>query len=49
MEQAELWGEGGTRPWVLSCNMAHAWKHYGNLVTYMRANGRVPPSSQGGL
>jgi uncharacterized damage-inducible protein DinB len=25
---------------------AHDWEHYGNLVTYMRANGMVPPSSQ---
>lgn len=25
---------------------AHNWEHYGNLVTYMRANGMVPPSSQ---
>lgn len=49
MEQVELWGENGTRLWVLSWNMAHAWEHYGNLVTYMRANGLVPPSSQGGM
>ncbi len=49
MEQVELWGESGTRLWVLSYNMAHAWEHYGNLVTYMRANGLVPPSSQGGM
>lgn len=25
---------------------AHNWEHYGNLVTYMRSNGMVPPSSQ---
>lgn len=49
MEELELWGETGTRLWVLSYNMAHAWEHYGNLVTYMRANGMVPPSSQGGM
>ncbi|MCJ7628573.1 MAG: DinB family protein [Longimicrobiales bacterium] len=49
MEQVELWGETGTRLWVLNFNMAHAWEHYGNLVTYMRANGLVPPSSQGGM
>ena len=49
MERVELWGETGTRLWVLSYNMAHAWEHYGNLVTYMRANGMGPPSSQGGM
>ena len=49
MEAVDLWGETGTRLWVLSYNMAHAWEHYGNLVTYMRANGMVPPSSQGGM
>jgi uncharacterized damage-inducible protein DinB len=25
---------------------SHNWEHYGNLVTYMRINGMVPPSSQ---
>ncbi len=49
MEQVELWGETGTRLWVLSYNLTHAWEHYGNLVTYLRANGLVPPSSQGGM
>ena len=24
----------------------HAWEHYGNLVTYMRLKGIVPPSSE---
>ena len=30
---------------VLSFNIAHNYEHYGNLVTYMRINGIVPPSS----
>jgi uncharacterized damage-inducible protein DinB len=30
----------------LSFNVSHANQHYGNLVTYMRLRGRVPPSSQ---
>jgi uncharacterized damage-inducible protein DinB len=25
---------------------SHAWEHYGNLVTYMRLKGIVPPSSE---
>ena len=28
-------------------NIAHNNEHYGNLVTYMRAKGIVPPSSEG--
>lgn len=34
---------------ILSFNTAHDWEHYGNLVTYMRLNKMVPPSSQGGM
>jgi uncharacterized damage-inducible protein DinB len=49
LEEVELWGQTNTRLWVLSFNMAHAWEHYGNLVTYMRENGLVPPSSQGSM
>lgn len=30
----------------LSYNVSHVNQHYGNLVTYMRLRGRVPPSSQ---
>jgi hypothetical protein len=30
---------------VLAFNAAHNYEHYGNLVTYMRLNGIVPPSS----
>ena len=38
----------GTQPRfsVLSFNTAHVWEHYGNLVTYMRLKGIVPPSSE---
>jgi len=49
MEEVEFFGQTGTKLWVLSFNNAHNWEHYGNLVTYMRANGHVPPSSQGGM
>ncbi len=31
---------------VLAFNSSHNFEHYGNLVTYMRINGMVPPSSQ---
>lgn len=31
---------------VLEFNTVHTYEHYGNLVTYMRIKGLVPPSSQ---
>ena len=31
---------------ILAFNSAHNYEHYGNLSTYMRMNGMVPPSSQ---
>ncbi|MFZ0591748.1 MAG: DinB family protein [Bryobacteraceae bacterium] len=31
---------------ILSVNTAHADEHYGNMVTYLRMKGLVPPSSQ---
>ena len=35
-----------TRASVLAFNNAHDYEHYGNIVTYMRLKGLVPPSSQ---
>ena len=32
---------------VLAFNNAHQFEHYGNIVTYMRIKGMVPPSSAG--
>lgn len=31
---------------VMQFNTSHVWEHYGNLVTYMRLKGIVPPSSE---
>jgi uncharacterized damage-inducible protein DinB len=31
---------------VLAANTSHSNEHYGNLVTYMRINGLVPPSTE---
>ena len=31
---------------AIAMNASHNWEHYGNIVTYMRLNGMVPPSSQ---
>ena len=36
-----------TRLGVLAFNAAHDFEHYGNIVTYMRLKGLVPPSSAG--
>ena len=38
-----------TRLGVLAFNAAHDFEHYGNIVTYMRMKGLVPPSSAGGM
>lgn len=35
-----------TRLGALAVNNAHDFEHYGNIVTYMRLKGLVPPSSQ---
>jgi uncharacterized damage-inducible protein DinB len=38
-------GQKGARAAVLVGNTGHFMEHYGNLVTYLRINGLVPPSS----
>ena len=46
---AELASFGGmriTRLGAMDFNTAHTMEHYGNLVTYMRLKGIVPPSSE---
>lgn len=42
-----IWG--GRQPKIqgLMDNAAHDWEHYGNIVTYLRIKGLVPPSSRG--
>lgn len=47
-EPVELFGMKHTRASALALNAAHDWEHYGNIVTYLRLKGLVPPSSQGG-
>lgn len=37
---------GMPRLGVLQIHQVHAVEHYGNLVTYLRLNGLVPPSSE---
>jgi uncharacterized damage-inducible protein DinB len=47
-DEVSLFGMKGSVTWALAFNIAHVAEHYGNMVTYMRLKGMVPPSSQGG-
>lgn len=42
----KLFGEAHSRFYALMLNATHDNEHYGNLVTYMRMRGMVPPSSR---
>lgn len=46
MEKVDVFGQQRDRFYALVMNITHQWEHYGNLVTYMRIKGIVPPSSQ---
>lgn len=41
-----FFGQKLARVSILDFNTAHDYEHYGNLVTYMRLKGIVPPSSE---
>jgi uncharacterized damage-inducible protein DinB len=42
----DLFGSQQTKLYTLMDNMSHDNEHYGNIVTYMRLNKLVPPSSR---
>lgn len=42
----KLFNRDASKMFTLSLNAAHVGEHYGNLVTYLRMKGMVPPSSQ---
>jgi uncharacterized damage-inducible protein DinB len=42
----DLFGQQQSRLYALMINATHDAEHYGNLITYMRMNGMVPPSSR---
>jgi uncharacterized damage-inducible protein DinB len=44
-----IFGMRGDVTWGFNFNSSHNAEHYGNIVTYMRLKGMVPPSSQGGM
>jgi uncharacterized damage-inducible protein DinB len=45
-ETVKMFGRERTRLAVLNMNTSHDNEHYGNMVTYMRIKGLVPPSSE---
>jgi uncharacterized damage-inducible protein DinB len=45
-QMVKMFGRERTRLGLLLMNAAHDWEHYGNLVTYLRIKGLVPPSSE---
>jgi len=46
VETIDVSGQPRTRIAEMDYEVAHTWEHYGNLVTYMRLNKIVPPSSE---
>jgi uncharacterized damage-inducible protein DinB len=44
--KTKLFGQERTRLFALGLNATHDAEHYGNIVTYLRLNGIVPPSSR---
>jgi uncharacterized damage-inducible protein DinB len=44
----KLFGQDRSKMHTLVMNASHISEHYGNIVTYMRMKGMVPPSSQQG-
>ena len=42
----KIWGQNRTRVTGLFMLSFHGYEHYGNIVTYMRLKGLVPPSSE---
>jgi uncharacterized damage-inducible protein DinB len=45
-QTVKFFGQDFAKLTLLSLNTAHDNEHYGNLVTYLRMNGIVPPSSE---
>jgi uncharacterized damage-inducible protein DinB len=45
-EKVTMFGRERSRLGALAINTSHSNEHYGNIVTYMRMKGLVPPSSE---
>ena len=48
-ERVDFHGMAMPRLGILTVNLVHSTEHYGNLVTYMRIKGIVPPTSEPGF
>jgi len=48
IQTVKFFGNDVSKFAVLSVNIGHNMEHYGNLVTYMRIKGIVPPTSEQG-
>ncbi len=46
IQVVDMGGQKRARVSLMDYEVAHTWEHYGNLVTYMRLNKIVPPSSE---
>lgn len=46
LQRTQLFGSDRSRLFALGQNALHNGEHYGNLVTYLRIKGMVPPSSR---
>ena len=42
----KFFGHDSPKLSILAFNVAHNMEHYGNMITYLRIKGLVPPSSQ---
>jgi uncharacterized damage-inducible protein DinB len=47
-EMVKFFGHDSPKLGILSFNVVHNMEHYGNMITYLRIKGLVPPSSQQG-
>ena len=47
-QMVKFFGNDAPKHALLSLNVGHNMEHYGNLVTYMRIKGIVPPTSEQG-
>lgn len=45
-QKAKLFGSERAKLGILDFNVVHDYEHYGNMVTYLRLKGIVPPSSE---
>lgn len=45
-DKIKFFGRNATKLGTLNFNVAHDNEHYGNIVTYLRMKGLVPPSSE---